>query len=150
MLTFKPATSEQYDEFFQLMQKEAADYLQHTMELMQITPEQARYLFECVGQVYGIYQGDQWAGFYWIEERDEILHLHGLILREEFQGQGIGTQVLEMLERDYRSRVAAIELGVHQSNAKAKLLYERLGYQTIKYLPELGFYIMQKPLEGGD
>ncbi len=68
------------------------------------------------------------------------------MLREEFQGRGIGTEVLEMLERDYRSRMAAIELGVHQSNAKAKLLYERLGYQTVKYLPELGFYIMQKPL----
>lgn len=146
MLTFKPATGEQYDEFFQLMQTEAADYLQRTMELMQITPEQARHLFERVGQVYGIYQGGQWAGFYWIEERDGILHLHGLVLRGEFQGQGIGTQVLEMLERDYGSRVAAIELGVHQSNAKAKLLYERLGYQTVKYLSELGFYIMQKLL----
>jgi len=146
MLTFKPAMDEQYDEFFQLMQKEAADYLQHTMELMQITPEQARHLFGHVGQVYGIYQGDQLAGFYWIEERDEILHLHSLVLREEFQGRGIGTQVLEMLERDYRSRMTAIELGVHQSNARAKLLYERLGYQTVKYLPELGFYIMQKSL----
>mgnify|MGYP000296300884 CR=1 FL=1 len=146
MLTFKPAMDAQYDEFFQLMQQQAADYLQPTMELMQITPEQARLLFGHVGQVYGIYQEDQLAGFYWIEERDEILHLHGLVLREEFQGRGIGTEVLEMLERDYRSRMAAIELGVHQSNAKAELLYERLGYQTVKYLPELGFYIMQKSL----
>jgi hypothetical protein len=37
MLTYKPATCEQYDEFWQLMLKEAADYLERTMELMQMT-----------------------------------------------------------------------------------------------------------------
>jgi ribosomal protein S18 acetylase RimI-like enzyme len=146
MLTCKPAQSEQYDEFFQLMQNEAADYLLHAMELMRMTPEQAKRLFKTVGKVYGIYHEERLAGFYWIEERERILHLHGLVLRKDFQGKGIGTQVLNLLETEYMSRMEAIELGVHQSNERAKLLYERLGYRKVNYLPELGFYILQKPL----
>lgn len=147
MLIYKPAASEQYDEFLQLMQNETADYLKRTMELMQMTLEQAKHLFKTVGKVYGIYQNDRLAGFYWIEERERVLHLHGLVLRGDYQGKGIGTEVLKMLETEYRSRMEAIELGVHQSNERAKRLYERLGYRTVNYLSELGFYIMQKPLQ---
>ena len=146
MLTFKLATGDQYETFFQLMLNEASDYLLRTMELMHMTLEQARHLFEHVGQVYGIYEDDKSVGFYWIEERYKVLHLHGLVLREEFQGKGIGTQVLKMLESEYGPRVAAIELGVHQSNEKAKRLYERMGFQTVIYRSELGFYIMRKSL----
>jgi ribosomal protein S18 acetylase RimI-like enzyme len=40
--------------------------------------------------------------------------------------------------------VEAIELGVHQSNERAKALYERLGFQVLRYRPEVGFFIMQK------
>lgn len=147
MLTYKPATSEQYDEFFQLMRDEAADYLEHTMNLMRMTLEHAKHLFKTVGKVYGIYQDNRLVGFYWIEERERILHLHGLVLRGDFQRKGIGTKVLNMLEAEYRSRMEAIELGVHQSNEGVKSLYEKLGYRTVRHLSELGFYIMQKPLQ---
>jgi ribosomal protein S18 acetylase RimI-like enzyme len=98
------------------------------------------------GQVYGIYQDGQLAGFYWIEEREDTLHLHGLILKSEFQGQGIGSQVLAMLAASYRSRVKAIELGVHRSNERAIALYERTGFETARTLDDLGFLVMQKPL----
>jgi ribosomal protein S18 acetylase RimI-like enzyme len=40
----------------------------------------------------------------------------------------------------------AIELGVHRSNPRAIALYERAGFQTVKVLEELGFYIMQRSL----
>ncbi|MBE0682001.1 MAG: GNAT family N-acetyltransferase [Anaerolineales bacterium] len=147
MLTYKPATSEQYDEFFQLMLDEAADYLERTMELMQMNLEQGKQLFKTVGKVYGVYQNDGLAGFYWIEERDRILHLHGIVLRGDFQRKGIGTEVLTMLETEYRFHMESIELGVHQSNERVKMLYEKLGYRTVNYRAELGFYIMQKHLQ---
>jgi len=146
MLTYKPATNEQYDEFLQLMLREAADYLARTMELMQMTIEQAQHLFRTTGQVYAIYQEDALVGFYWIEERGNIVHLHGLVLAGEFHGKGIGTQTLTMLAAKYSGKMEAIELGVHESNAKARGLYERLGYQTVRHLDDLGFYIMQRPL----
>lgn len=146
MLTYKPITNEQYDEFMQLVLKEAADYLARTMELMQLTLEQAQQLFKATGQIYGIYQEESLAGFYWIEERGNVLHLHGLILKGEFQGKGIGTRVLSMLVDRYSDQMEVIELGVHESNAKVRGLYERLGYQIVRHLHDLGFYIMQRPL----
>lgn len=146
MLTYRPATNEQYDELLQLMVNEAADYLARTMELMQMTLEQAHHLFKTTGQVYGIYQKETLVGFYWIEERGNVLHLHGLILKGEFQGIGIGTQVLTMLADNYRGKMEVIELGVHESNAKARGLYERLGYQTVRHLGDVGFYVMRRPL----
>ena len=146
MLTFTLATHEQYDEFLQLMLREAADYLPHTMELMQITLEQFQQLVATTGQVYAIYQDKTLVGFYWIEERGRILHLHGLVLASEFQGTGIGSRLLTMLAAEYGGSMAAIELGVHESNVKARALYERLGYQTMKHFEDLGFYIMQRRL----
>ena len=51
---------------------------------------------------------------------------------------------------DRLDRVAAdvIELGVEQDNEEANALYERLGFEVAKVLPELGFEIMTKRLSG--
>ena len=127
MLTYEPARMEQYEEFLQLMWSEVKDYLERTIELMQMTWEEFARLFKTQGQVEGIYQDGQLAGFYWIEERGQVLHLHGLIVKEQFRGQGIGTQVLEMLATRYKTSMTTIELGVQRSNEHARRLYERLG-----------------------
>lgn len=142
----QPAAPEQYDEFFQLMLEEAKDYLEQTMKLMEMPVERFRQLFETVGQVFAIYLEDRVAGFYWIEGRAEILHLHGLVLGKEFQGKGIGSKILTSLEREYQSKMNAIELGVHRTNTGAKKLYAKLGYRVVRELPELGFEILQKSL----
>ena len=147
MLTFRKAESHLYDALMQLQEEQAGHYLNQTLALMGTTWQEYAELFRTVGQVYGIYQDGRLAGFYWIEERDRILHLHGLILTTEFQGQGIGSHVLQMLETEYRGRVEAIELGVHESNARAIALYQRFGYRTVKTLADLGFFVMQKALE---
>ena len=146
MLDYKPATGDQYDALFQLMRSDAADYLQQTLELMKMTWEQFAELFRSVGKVTGIYQDGCLAGFYWIEEREKILHLHGLILDSRFQGKGIGTQVLKMLITRCQDQMDAIELGVHQSNEGAIRLYRRLGFEVVIVRDDLGYYIMQKAL----
>lgn len=147
MPVYKPAEDDQYPELLQLMREDAADYLQQSLELMQYTWDQFARLFRTVGKVYSIYQDSRLAGFYWTEERERTLHLHGLILKSGFQGQGIGTAVICMLADTCRGRMDAIELGVHQSNERAKKLYERLGFEVIKFRKDMGYYIMQKPLE---
>jgi ribosomal protein S18 acetylase RimI-like enzyme len=77
------------------------------------------------------------------------LHLHGIVVARAFQGQGIGSRIIRRLAEEYRGRMDAIELGVHQSNERAKALYERLGFNTVRFLPEVGFFIMQLPLRAG-
>lgn len=94
-----------------------------------------------------IAQGKRQVGFYWVELRQEIAHLHALILQSEFHGQGIGKVCLQNLEEHYRGRAWAIELGVHTSAQAANALYEKAGFVTVRELPELGFVVLQKGLE---
>jgi ribosomal protein S18 acetylase RimI-like enzyme len=56
-------------------------------------------------------------------------HLTMLSVREDLQGQGIGTQLISSLEARIKSRhLDAVELSVEISNNRAQALYERLGY----------------------
>ena len=148
MITCQPATDSQYQEFLGLMLDHMADYLKSLMMLMEITLEQFSEILGSVGQVYSIQMDDQVSGFYWIEERGRELHLHGLILKTEYQGRGIGTQTLKALEEKYKDSMDFIELGVHKTNQKAIELYKKLGYQMVTSLDDLGFLILQKDLIG--
>lgn len=146
MLAYRPVQRGQYDLFLELMRQQTDTDYEHVLQLMELTWQEYAQLFRERGQVYGIYSDEQLAGFYWIELRGETLHLHGLILKDAFQGQGIGTAVLQKLEQEYRDQAQVIELGVDQTNAGAKALYERLGYETADVLDELKFIVMRKPL----
>jgi ribosomal protein S18 acetylase RimI-like enzyme len=148
MLTYKPATPEQYDQFLQMMWDDGQQYgyLENTMRLMNMTWEEYAQLFRTRGEVWSIYQNDELAGFYWIEERDDTLHLHGLLLKSNFQGQGIGTAILTKLADRYTGNLDKIELGVYQANAGAIRLYEKMGFTITRSLDELRFYIMHKSL----
>ncbi len=146
MLECKPAREDQYDKFFRFIENEDPGYIENAMRVMKITWEELRYLFRTVGEVWGIYFDDELAGFYWIEKRQNVLHLHALVLKKEFRRKGIGTWVLNMLEDKYRESIDAIELGVHKSNEVGISLYRSLGYRTVKVIEDLGFWIMKKQL----
>jgi ribosomal protein S18 acetylase RimI-like enzyme len=129
-----------------MMWDDGQEYMENTMRLMQMTWDEYAQLFRTRGEVRSIYQDDKLAGFYWIEERGDTLHLHGLILKPDFQGKGIGTAVLSGLAENYRGKVDRIELGVYKTNAGAIRLYEKMGFTITESLSELGFIIMQKSL----
>jgi len=146
MITCEAAQAEQYEQFMQLMHDEAREYLRSTMELMQMTQEKFDSLFRTVGQVYAIYEDQRLAGFYWVEQREKVLHLHALILKSQLQSRGIGSKVLNMLASQYKNKVNSIELGVHDSNERAIRMYERQGFGTVKQIHDLNFRIMRKQI----
>jgi ribosomal protein S18 acetylase RimI-like enzyme len=146
MPKFVTATPEQYDQFLQMMWEDSQEYLPNAMRVMQMTWDEYAQIFRTRGEVRAIYQDADLAGFYWVEERGDTLHLHGLILKAKFQGQGIGTSVLTMLAESYASKMNIIELGVYQANSGAIKLYEKMGYKITRSLDNLHFYIMQKSL----
>ncbi|MCX5801303.1 MAG: hypothetical protein NTX17_07960 [Candidatus Eisenbacteria bacterium] len=74
MLTYQPASPEQAEEFLQLLRIDAADYLERTAQLMQMTWSQFAELVKTVGRVCGVYQDGALVGFYWIEERGKVVH----------------------------------------------------------------------------
>jgi ribosomal protein S18 acetylase RimI-like enzyme len=146
MLTYAAPTAEQYDQSLKMMWDDGQEYWENTLRLMQMTWEQYAQIFRTLGEVQAIYQDDQLAGFYWTELREHTLHLHGLILKPEFRGQGIGTAVLNKLSQSSSGKVARIELGVYQGNTGAIRLYQRMGFTITRTLDDLHFYIMQVPL----
>lgn len=146
MLSYRPATAEQYQDFLLMMRDEMSAYVDRTMEMMHMSWEEFAALFQSQGQVMCICEDEKPAGFYWIEVRERTLHLHALILLPGYRNRGIGSWVLKDLENQYRAQVEEIELGVHESNSRATSLYERCGFDTIRTLPELGFFIMRKRL----
>jgi ribosomal protein S18 acetylase RimI-like enzyme len=147
--TYSPVRAGQYDEFFRLMVEESAGYLETALALMHSDLAAYRRQFEAVGEVQAICLEDEPAGFRWIELRGTTLHLHALVLKPAFQGQGIGTQALIDLETEFAGAAQVIELGVHQSNGRAIALYQKQGYTTTKTLDELGFLVMQKMIGQG-
>ena len=143
MITYEPARKEQFEELMALMMDEG-EYLREALRLMNITESEFHNLFRTIGQVYCIYADQQLAGFYWVEEREQILHLHAIILKAQFQGQGIGTQTLNNLTKQLKHGINGIELGVHESNLRAIRVYERNGFKMVKELHDVRFLIMQK------
>ena len=148
MLTFHEVNGEPVAAFLELLREDARDYLDQTIALMGETWEHFVQIAQQVGKVFQVSQDGQTAGYYWIEERGKELHLHGIVVRAAFRGQGIGTAVLEKLREEYAGRMDVIELGVHDSNARAKALYERMGFVTVRRVEELGFAVMQAQIKG--
>jgi ribosomal protein S18 acetylase RimI-like enzyme len=101
-----------------------------------------------VGEVTAIYHGGKNAGFYWVEARGRILHLHSLVVKNEYRGRGIGREVLKRLEYTYRDSIDTIELGLHESNQQGLELYQNEGFEKQEFIEDIGFIILQKPLMG--
>ena len=75
MLSYRPASQEQYETFFDLMVAESSAYIHTTLQLMGVDLAEFNQLFRTVGEVFGIYQDNELAGFYWVELRETVLHL---------------------------------------------------------------------------
>lgn len=56
-----------------------------------------------------------------------------LYVKDEFQGCGIGTEMLKFVEKAYEDQ-KAITLLVNEKNIPAKTLYEKKGYEEVEYL----------------
>lgn len=146
MLTYTRPDIDQLDELFDLMRSEASEYLKDSLWLIGLTVSAFRAKFKSVGEIVEILSDGKPAGFYWVEKRGDILHLHGIIIRGEFQGRGIGREVMQTMENEHGRGMSAIELGVHRGNAGARRLYESLGYVVVRQLDDVHFDIMRKTL----
>ncbi len=145
-MALKPATEGQYDGFVALIQAEASDYFNRSLRMMGMPVDTFRRLFRVAGWVYGVYEGKRPVGFCWIELRQGVVHIHGLVLEKEHQGRGIGTRVLEILESEFKGKASGIEIGVYLSNDRAREFFERHGYRVDRTRKDLEFHILKKPL----
>ena len=147
-LRFETVKDGGYGELIEMMKQEERDYIELATALEQITWQEFEELFSKIGEVRTIYLGQENAGFFWIEERGRVLHLHGLILKPEFQKRGIGGEVLRRLAQSYRNELDVIQSGVHETNQKGLIFFIKEGFFKLDNESDHGFIILQKPLGG--
>lgn len=116
------------------------------MQFLDLTWDGFAELFATVGEVRAVCEDEILAGFLWLEKRERELHIHGIILRPEYRGKGLGTWILEGLEAEFAGRVDVIELGVRTPNKGAIRFYEKNGFRLTKSIDEIGFNVLRKPL----
>lgn len=86
------------------------------------------------------------AGFLWYNfTEDSAIWLTTLIIASRFQGRGIGSSVLALLEEEARKkRMDRIELGVQRVNARAIEFYSNRGFRELEEIKYAGTTIMRK------
>ena len=78
------------------------------------------------GQISFAYSNEAGGFVLWIEE---------VYIRQDFQGQGLGSYFINYILTEYQNKVRRIRLEVEPENIGAKGLYERLGFRTLVYEP---------------
>jgi ribosomal protein S18 acetylase RimI-like enzyme len=147
MLSYRLASNEEIDEFMVGLKEQEGEYLDKTLAQMGSSWEEFSLMAKSIGSVWRAELEGEPLGYYWIEERGKIVHLHGILINPEEQGKGFGTEILQQLLDEYKGKMEAIELGVHKSNQRAKRLYERMGFREVRYMDDLGYSIMQVSLK---
>lgn len=122
------STKDERDGFFARMRLELKDHEQTALVGLGLTWESLRAIFETAGEVRAALDNDEMAGFVWIELQSPMLYIQSLILFPEFRGRGIGTEVFNTLETEFRDRVDAMTIGTLESNSGAIRFYERSGF----------------------
>ena len=85
-----------------------------------------------------IYDGQEPAGYLYVtqcysaEVGGRCIFIEELFLKEAFRGKGLGRAILTWLEEQYPS-ARRFRLEVTQVNQGAARLYERMGYQYLRY-----------------
>lgn len=147
-LKYEIVRNGRYIEHLELLKNGDNEYPELATALKQISWQEFEELFYRVGEVISIYNGGKYAGFYWVEIRGHILHLHSLVIKDEYRGRGIGGEVLKKLENTYRDTIDAIELGLHETNQRVLAFYQKEGFETKDIIEDIGLIILQKPLVG--
>ena len=79
-------------------------------------------------------------------------HVLNIAVRREYQGKGVGTMLLDEVEKRFKEKEADIAyLEVRESNENAQSIYKHRGYQYVRtvigYYGEENGYIMTKRLD---
>jgi GNAT superfamily N-acetyltransferase len=74
--------------------------------------------------------GDEPAGRLWIDESGEQLVVVDIAIAREYQGRGIGTEVLQHIIEKAEAANKSVRLTMDRMNARAFELYRRLGFEV--------------------
>lgn len=108
------------------------DHFQKTFEeILKKGPYVRGYILETDGNPVGYlllsftYSNEAGGMVAWIEE---------IYVIKDCRGRGLGKEVFHFLEKEYGKKVKRFRLEVTQENVRAASLYQRMGYEELKYL----------------
>ncbi|TWU36533.1 Spermine/spermidine acetyltransferase [Novipirellula aureliae] len=78
-----------------------------------------------------------------------VINIHDLMVAKNYRGKGVGRRLLAAVEEMARTRnCSKITLEVFETNAAAKILYHRFGFQSPEADKEMGQTLfLAKPIE---
>ena len=76
--------------------------------------------------------GTERAGYLKVRREPDLLRLVSINLLPAWQSRGIGTSLIEELQREAEEAGLPVRLRVLQANVRARALYERLGFAIIE------------------
>ncbi len=109
-----------------------------------ITAQQSERALASVGEARVLQYAGVNAGYVWIEKQEDILHIHGVIVRPEHRNRGMGATLFAQLSDEFRNGISSMKLGVQSSNDAAQRFYRRQGFICEADLPEAGVVVMRK------
>jgi len=113
---------------FQASDEDKARFCRDQFEL-----QRAHYTTHCPDARHEILLIDGSAvGRIWVDWRADEVRLLDVLLSASVRSQGLGTALLEELMHAARERALPVTLHVEHGNARAKRLYERLGFRVVR------------------
>jgi ribosomal protein S18 acetylase RimI-like enzyme len=97
------------------------------------------------GVVKTIYNGDKLVGYCWFSEQDNEseVFINSIQLEKNYQGKGIGVQVLKWIEQTTVNRnIQYLSLAVQETNLNAIGFYRQFGFREVSR--ENGSILMRK------
>ncbi len=130
-VTFKPATIEDFDFVWRLYRDLMKDLTEDMVGWREDKQHALILSAVAAGSVDIIMIEGQCAGWLETDEDDEALYLHQIYVAPEFQGRGLGSEIMRGLLAEARAKRKPVRLSVMRNNAGAKRLYQRLGFEVI-------------------
>lgn len=78
-----------------------------------------------------IEEGEKRIGLVCFAERDEGLHVHLLIVEDDYKGKGYGKAAMLELHKLARNKKLSVKLSTFKNNLSAIAFYKKLGYEVI-------------------
>lgn len=143
-ITFKNATEEDKDKIFEL-NKNLIEKYETNLELdfQKIFTWIKKKIQNNIESYMCIYIKGVKVGYFYLHTYGEKLELDDLYIFKEFQGRGIGTEVLKYVDLVSKEKNKDIFLYVFVKNKGAVNLYLRNGYKIVQNIHD-SRYIMEK------
>ncbi len=71
------------------------------------------------------------AGYFQVRDEPDRIFLQNIALSSEFQGKGVGAELVEQLQQRAATRGVALDLSVFRTNSSAQRFYKRCGFWIV-------------------